>query len=1006
MRLPSSALARMPAALLLVMAVAVDAGTLSAAPPDVSSEHAARMRAGLKLFRDRVRQVLTQNCIECHGSEDPEGGLDLTTRDSLIAGGEKGPAVVSGKPEKSLIWKLVAHESKPRMPFERPQLPAESLKAIHDWITNEAPYDAPLRGDAVPVEKPVSEDDRAFWSLRPLKRPLLPAIGETAPAADPVDRFIQARLDEIGLSIVPSAPRTRLIRRLKLDLCGLPPAPDEIDAFRRDESPDAWARLVDRFLASPQYGERQARHWLDIVRFAESYGFEHDLDNDNAWHYRDFVIRAMNDNMPFDQFVQWQIAGDELAPDESLAWMATGFLAAGVRNADFAKIRVEQERYDELDDIASAIGTSMLGLSIGCARCHAHKFDPISQHDYYRFIATFERTIRGEIDLAIEPGRPPVKVLVASEGITPLPRIYSPPPAFFETTWFLRRGEVSMKAFEVAPAALRILTRDESKQPHRSEKAGTSTFRRRRFSTWLTDPQNGAGALVARVFVNRLWQHHFGRGIVETPNDFGQRGARPTHPALLEWLANELVDSGWDVKHLHRLILNSATWCQAAATDDPSAHDGPLFRGRAVQRLEAEVIRDAMLASSGQMNSQMFGPGTLDEGHIRRSIYFRVKRSRLIPMMTLFDVPDPLQSIGRRAETTVAPQLLALMNDKHVRQLASAFARSLVRGRALSDASSVIVESAYRRALGREPTAIELQQSLAFLQHQQAEYSQPAERVNSPPAARSVIVQLDATRLQASSKQSKIKRWSSVRPSTAAGKTTDREINFTGIAPGLPRLVSEATTLGQPAVRFGPEPTVLQAIDDQLNFGTCDFSVSVVFRLDPSAGDDNHILGKDSYSGTETYSGYFLQYVHGRLKFCTRRVTPGGGQAAELLTEQVIQKGPWYRVTGTRRSGEISLFVDGATSAELSRREPEPIDVNNKAGFKIGEMDEVAGSPFNGSIAELLVFNRALTTEEVRSCHEYLRQKYIAVDDASPLELALTDFCQALFCLNEFIYIE
>ena len=541
------------------------------------------------------------------------------------------------------------------------------------------------------------------------------------------------------------------------------------------------------------------------------------------------------------------------------------------------------------------------------------------------------------------------------------------------------------------------------------------TYRRSALAGWICDTERGAGALLARVIVNRLWQHHFGRGIVETPSDFGSRGARPTLPKLLEWLANELVRTGWDLKHLHRLMLSSASWRQAALAESPTPLDQGLFRGHRIRRLESEAIRDALLATSGVLDSQMFGPGTLVERQKRRSVYFRVKRSQLIPMMTLFDSPDALQSLGRRAETTVAPQALALMNAKHVRELATDFARRLteripISRTASSRQYSAIVRLAYRGALGRMPTDSELSRSIDFIRQQQTVYATPRERITALPAADAIVVRLDATQLANQKQPTKIRRWSSVgvRSDTEGlpTRTADDDIAFSAVTDEFPILESTATPRGKPAVRFGPAPTILRTNHPRLNFGTGDFSITVLFRIDASAGNDHHILGKDNYSGTASYSGYFFQQYSDRLKFCTRRVEPGKGHSVDLETEPFIRKGQWYRATGVRHSGTVSLYVDDAESADVSRREPEPIDINNAAGFKIGDMDESLSGSLNGSIAEVLVFDRALTSDEVRVGHDYLRQKYLLDDAVNPLEMALADFCQALFCLNEFIYVE
>ena len=849
----------------------------------------------------------------------------------------------------------------------------------------------------------VTDADRQFWSFRPLGEVAIPVVKQSVWCGAAIDDFVLARMEQSESGPAPEASRRTLLRRVTLNLLGIAPTPQEIEDFQQDHSPHAWEKVVNRLLASPHYGERWARHWLDVVRFAESYGFEHDLDNDHAYHFRDFVIRALNDDMPFDRFVRWQLAGDELAPEQPLARMATAFLATGVRNADIAKVRVEQERYDELDDIASTIGIAMLGLSIGCARCHEHKYDPISQEDYYRFIAHFERTVRGEIDLAVRPGEKPERVLVAGEGITPLPRIYNPLPAFFETTWLLERGNAQLKDYQVTPGFPEVLTTlpatsEKNQTVSPGDRNQTPTFRRSALARWMTDAEGTAGSLLARVIVNRLWQHHFGRGIVDTPNDFGQRGARPTHPELLDWLAVELIRHDWQLKPLHRLILLSSTWRQATLDGPRTQVDDALFRGQRLRRLEAEAIRDQMLAISGEWDRRMFGPGSLEEHQPRRSIYFRVKRSRQVPMMTLFDAPDALQSICRRSESTVAPQALTLFNGEHVLSLAASFAERLI-----SEHGSLAesLSAGFHEALGRRPTDVELRDAIRFVEEQQYEYTRPTYRIDSPIAGDALVVWLDATHLNAD--VAEVRRWSDRRVGDQSGKD---QLSFSALTKDAPQLVAASTPLRTPAVRFGSTATILRTNDYPVfDFGRGDFSVSLVFRIAEDSRGDDQLLGKDSYAGGNNYTGFFFQHLRGQLRFATRNLVDGSGPVNYLDTTEKIRRGRWHRATGVRRSGELFVYLDEAREPEVTRREAAPTDVDNTVGFSVGDMDQQDSGSLTGSIAEVLVYNRGLTDPEVRRLHAWLGQKHLD-DSRTPLEYTMIDYCQALFCLSEFIYVE
>lgn len=791
----------------------------------VDPQHAAKMAKGLDVFKKHVRPVLISQCVNCHGGEETESEFDLTTREGLLRGGAGGTAVVPGKAEESRLYKLVMHQEEPAMPMDVSKLPETDLAHLRQWIELGAPYDKPLideKDDEMPwTERLVSDDARQFWSFQPLGEHEPPHVASQTSCRTAIDQFVVKKLEDKGLQLNPPAERRKLIRRAYFDLIGLPPTPEEVEQFVRDTSADAYDRLVDRLLDSRHFGERWARHWLDVARFAESHGFEQDYDRPYAYHFRDFVIKAFNADMPYDQFVRWQLAGDELRPDEPLAMMATGFLGAGVFPTQITAVEVEPSRYDALDDMAATTGTAMLGLTVGCARCHDHKFDPIPQADYYRFLSTFTTTVRSEIDVKVDPEtfartaaafereheplvaalntfvrdelpkllqqweqseaakkpdlpenikailavardqrtgeqtsellnwyapqvdgwknlkkqvddhaakRPRdgmVKVMVASEGYTPI-RHHTQGADFFNETFFLKRGDIQQKQGPASQGFLQVLMTDPAGpsrwQPSPPPAARTS-FRRAALSRWMTDTERGAGHLLARVIVNRLWQHHLGRGIVATPSDFGSQGQPPTHPELLDWLAARLIQENWRLKPIHKLIMTSAVYMQSSDFDparqqlDP---DNMLYWRREPQRLEAEVIRDAMLAASGSLDPTMYGPGTLDESHKRRSIYFMIKRSKLIPVLQLFDAPEPLVSIGQRPSTTIAPQALLFMNNPQVREYAVNFAKRIspAADRSLADA----VAQSYLIAIGREPTAQESQDAIQFLQDQTRSY--------------------------------------------------------------------------------------------------------------------------------------------------------------------------------------------------------------------------------------------------------------------------------------------
>lgn len=714
-----------------------DGKTPNAQPPaatKVPADHAAKMKAGLVLFKQHVGPLLRQHCLKCHGGESTKADFSLANREALLDSG-----MVDKTATDSHLMSVVNHTAEPHMPLGAKKLSKEALAQVARWIDLGAPYDAPLAETKTPAKSGIPQitaTDREFWSFQRLQPVAVPQFKADTWSQSDIDRFILAKLHEQNLEPNPIASRRTLIRRAYFDLIGLPPSVAEVEAFIVDKDPQAYAKLIDRLLDSPHYGERWARHWMDVARFAESHGYEQDYDRANAYHYRDFLIRAFNQDLPYDTFVRWQLAGDEIAPDEPLALMATGFLGAGAFPTQLTEAEFESARYDELDDMTTTTGVAFLGLSVGCARCHDHKFDPISSYDYYRMASCFTKTIRSEIDLVVDPkagpDAKPVKVQVNSEGWPHLKhhadgRGY---PHFYEQTFWLQRGDVHQRRGVAEPGFLRVLMADEYPANHWQsappEDWTRTSYRRMGLANWMTDPEQGAGHLAARVMVNRLWQHHFGQGLVATPNDFGVQGESPTHRELLDWLAAQLISSGWSLKALHRQMMNSSVYMQTSDVTpervkiDPEAK---FYWRRVPHRLEAEPIRDSLLAVSGLLDEKLYGPGTLDENMTRRSVYFFIKRSKLIPSMMLFDWPEHLVSIGQRATTTTAPQALWLMNSPLARKSAERFAAQMQQIEQDSDRAAAI-ELAFQTAFGRNPRSAERQQTEAFLTRQTGVYQQ------------------------------------------------------------------------------------------------------------------------------------------------------------------------------------------------------------------------------------------------------------------------------------------
>jgi hypothetical protein len=598
---------------------------------------------------------------------------------------------------------------------------------------------------------------KQHWAFEPVRRPAVPRPRNAAWAHTAVDAFVLARLEGQGIPPAPLADRRTLLRRVTLDLIGLPPTPDEQRAFLDDRSPAAYEQLVDRLLASPHYGERWARHWLDVARYAETNGYERDGAKPSAYRYRDYVIDAFNRDKPYDRFLTEQLAGDELDDSDAETQTATTFLRLGTWDDEPAEPTVD--RYDQLDDVLGTTAAAFLGVTLRCARCHDHKFEPFRQVDYYRMLAVFEplrRPQNGRADLdravgsarelggyrmalataagALAPGTPAL-FKVAPQLVVPRPpRAYiwyedgAPPPV----THVLHRGDPARPKQAVAPGVPAVLT---ARQPEPPRLLAHSTGRRLWLAHWLTHPDN---PLVARVMVNRVWQHHFGRGLVATANDFGTMGEPPTHPELLDYLAAEFVARGWSVKALDREIVLSHTYQLSAASSAEEARLDPkatLLGHWRPRRLEAEAVRDRMLAVSGWLNPQMGGPGVCPplpravlEGQsrpgdgwgtsdarqaARRSIYLFVKRSLAVPELEVLDTPDTTSSCEQRLVSTVAPQALTFLNGAFANEQARAFAGRLRREGGASATEQV--RRAFELALCRPPRPEELDAGLAFL---------------------------------------------------------------------------------------------------------------------------------------------------------------------------------------------------------------------------------------------------------------------------------------------------
>ena len=742
-----------------------------------------------------VKPLLARRCFACHGPTAREGGLRLDRREGALAELDSGLlAIAPGRVDESeLLRRVSAQDESVRMPPEGKPLAAEEVAMLRRWIAQGAAYEK-------------------HWAFVPPRRRDPPSVKRQDWARNPIDDFIYDKLDQAGLAPAPPADKRTLARRAFFDLTGLPPTGAQLEAFVADQSPEAWPRTIDLLLASPRYGERWARHWLDVVRFAETNSFERDGLKPNAWKYRDYVIRSLNEDKPYDRFLREQLAGDELdqVTDDSI--IATGYYRLGTWDDEPAD--PEQARFDDWDDIVTTTSQAMLGLTVGCARCHDHKIDPIPQADYYRLLAFFadvtpyaypnqrdpmvnslwdmsppedrrrraalsekEQAIRDELTAIEETG---VKRMSAedqrrSEGpdreallADKLERALnlSEWQLYQDAKKRLAGVEEQIDELPAPNAALALARCDPRPEPMRIRERGNphipgdvvapqfpalfgdpaprideapegahSAGRRRVLADWIASPRN---MLTARVIVNRVWQHHFGRGIVRSANNFGELGTPPTHPELLDWLALWFVDHGWQLKSLHRLIMTSNAYQMSSSGNEKGLAMDPandLWWRFDMRRLDAEEVRDATLAATGQLNTRMYGPGffskmstedlstqsrpgdgwgnSSSKERRRRSIYIHVKRSLLPPLLTAFDFPDVDASCEARFVTTQPGQALVMLNGEFFHEQAAKLADRVVAE--AGDQPSEQVAHAVELALGRPAAHDEVLEGTAMI---------------------------------------------------------------------------------------------------------------------------------------------------------------------------------------------------------------------------------------------------------------------------------------------------
>ncbi len=1042
----------------------------------------------LQFFQDKVQPVLAENCYKCHShsAEKIKGGLVLDSLAGLLKGGDSGPALVPGKPDESLIIKAIHQtDENLQMPPKGKKLSTDKIADLEKWVQMGAPWPGAEPGK-VKVRGKITDEDRAWWAFQPVRDRKVPVADDSGWWRNPIDRFVLDKLRFEGIEPSQEADRRTLIRRLYFDLWGLPPSPEEINAFSSDGSPRAYETLVDRLLDNPHYGERWARHWLDLVRYAESDGYKADSFRPQVWRYRDYVIKSLNEDKPYDKFVREQLAGDELAPGDPDAIVGTMFLRHGIYEYNNPDAKGQWEAI--LNELTDVTGDVFIGVGMSCARCHDHKFDPILQKDYYRLQAFFtpialrddlvvataeERSkygenlvqweemtkeIRSQIEtleeeyrrknlqgaarkfpediqeilLKTESERTPYEEQIAQLAYRQVA------PAFeqIETKLKgeqkqnmaeLRKKLAEFEAFKPQPLPLTVtvsdvgptapptfipksrnkeaiapgfltLLQESAAEIKPVSTAPNSTGRRTALAQWLTQPDN---PLTTRVVVNRIWQHHFGRGIVSTASDFGKLGQPPSHPELLDWLTSKFIREGWSFKKLHRLILTSATYRQSS-TQPPSElalkkdPENILLWRMSPRRLDADQVRDAILAASNELDFEMGGP-SVDASKPRRSIYTKVRRNTHDPLLQAFDAPDNLGSTPQRNITTTPTQALLMFNSQAVMQRAKALTSRLKRSQLSSDAD--LVSAAFKLTLGREPESWEASELTAFL-HQQTE---------------------------------RIIR----------GLSKPKPVPF--LAEPLPARDGKAAVFDRDGAQNRFEVPNSPSLPDQ------DFTIEAIVLVKSVNGDGAVRTIASQWNGAKTQSGWSFGVTGKKSSHKPQHLvlqlsssSAKGGSYEEIFSDLAIDLNKTYYVAVSVRQGETNQSGVTFYAKNLANDE-DPLQVTHAAHqlserlhavvpFTIGSVaTDNSGYQFQGLIDEVRLTRKALAQEKLmvnaegptsdtvgywqlksekdfykdRSAHgNHIKVNVQNAHHIDPRTAALEDLCHVLFNANEFFYVD
>jgi len=955
---------------------------------------------GIQFFESKIRPLLVNNCHECHGNEKHKGNLLLNSRKTILRGGDSGAAIVPGDPAKSLLIEAVKYTNSDLEMPPKKKLGKQAVADLEQWIRLGAPW--PSETALVTAKREhgfsITDEDRDYWAFRPVKHPrLAKRNGNQAP----IDQLIQAQLDARGIAANPIADKATLIRRAYFDLIGLPPTYGEMQAFVNNASPDAWPRLIEHLLGLPQYGERWGRHWLDVVRFAQTNGYERDDEKPLVWKYRDYVIRSFNEDKPYDRFVMEQIAGDELTDVDNDSLIATGFYRLGVWDDEPDDPRAAE--FEALDDMLKTTSETFMGLTVGCARCHDHMFDPISQRDYYEMLAFF-RNVRYydkpkyEWDSATySPLIAPLEVF-AWQNQPDKPKDAKPPwdgreyamtvrehSAKPMDTHLLIRGNAGRPSNKVEPEFLKVLAKTKpaiEKSPN-----PFTTGRRLALAKWIASPGH---PLTARVMANRIWQFHFGRGLVATPNDFGKAGKPCANPALLDWLAAEFVDGDWSIKHMHRVILNSEAYRRTSWQNPMNQNADPgneLIWRQNLRRLEAEAIRDAILKTSNSLNTAMGGRGfypnfsgeviagaskpgrgwgysRADEQE-RRSVYAFVKRTMMVPFLEVFDYSGTEGSIGARAVTTVAPQALTLLNSDFV----SGQARRLAAELATTNTgdTATLVNTLFRQALARDATVEEIAFGQRYLGQQEERHHEVRHQLVFAPDVPASIERGFRDKLP----QEKFLIPPDANWRSHAGKWGG---GYEGIMNVVPRR----------------GPFVLMTAAKQ-----ADVKLSGRIKLEQSV-ENAGILLRANTNGTDN-TGYEIHFDTQQNELLIRR------HAKEIKTLAKRELRPsfgWRNFRAELAKGEIRFWLGDSGEPLLTVKDESPIEGEGHIGIRAW------GGAVRTDQLKLHLAKHDVLINEIAPSNSTDGELVANAQAGLAKRRALQDLCSVMFNISEFVYID